>query len=199
MRSTDNFRARTDNILPLAWMFFIFVFSCFGLLVGVGQLKQFQPPSDPISNQFFLTEGTHRWVLGTSQHCEGFVVGGWKKSAKIGERIWFKFKIPSQDKFGAQAGEISAKFGDYKYLVSLTGVLNSKKLLFENYSWSGFSAPPKELLLLIDAPSERRQLKLPSRWDREFDSFLAAYITDKRKLVEVDKEQFFRCVKELQS
>lgn len=199
LTSIYNRNARTDNIRPLAWMLFVFVLSCFGLALGVTQLKQFQPPQNPVWNLLFLDEGTHRWVLGSQEQCEGFIVGGWKKSKKIGERIWFKFKIPAQGQLSAQSGELSAKFGDYKNLVSMKGRLNGKELSFYNNSWSGFNSPPRELLLLVDAPGDGRLLKLPSPWNSEFNSFLAAYINEKRKLIEVDKDQFFKCVKELQS
>lgn len=190
-------RARTDNLRPLAWMILISLLSCFGLIVGVERLKQFQPPEDPVWNKFFLSEGTHRWVLKTNNQCEGFVVGGWKRSKKIGDRIWFKFQIPSAGQLVAQSGEISAKFGDYKNLTSFHGVLNGKEFLFANNSWSGFYSPPRELLLLVDVPGEGRVLKLPSPWNREFNSFLSPYINEQRKFVEADKKQFADCLKEL--
>ena len=195
----SNLKVKTDNIRPLAWMVFIFMLSCFGIAIGTSNLKKFQPPIDPKINQFFLSQaGTHRWILRTNEQCEGFLVGGWKKRSDPGERIWFKFKIPALGNLAAQEGFISAKFGDYKNLSSLNGSLNGKELGFDGTNWAGFDSPPKELVLLIDASNGAKHLKLPSPWNRDFDSFLGDYITDQRKLVEVDKEQFRKCVRELE-
>jgi len=195
---TPNLKVRTDSLRPLAWMVFVFISSCFGLFAGVTYLKQFQPPQSPTWNQFLLTEGTHRWIIQGNQQCDGYVVGGWKKSKKIGEWIWFKFKMRAQANLAEQTGVIRAKFGDYKNLTALSGILNGREISFDGTNWSGFVSPPRELLLLVDTRNEKKQLRIPSPWNREFESILGEYINDKRKLVEVEKDRFLKCVKELQ-
>jgi len=192
-----NFKARTDNSRPLAWMLFVFLLGCLGLTFGIDSLKRFQAPSNPIANQFLLSEGKHYWVLSNKEKCLGVVVGGWKKNAKGGEAISFKFKLQADINLTQQNGFIKAKFGEYKNLTAFKGNLNGKVLALSAGSWRGFDNAPNELMLLVDGPDGSRRLKLPSPWDRELNSFFGAYINQQRELIEVDAVQFKECVQEL--
>ena len=82
---------------------------------------------------------------------------------------------------------------------ALNGTINGKSYGYDGRIWSGLDYSPKELILMVEAPDGRRQIRLPAPWNRDFNRFLNIYINDRMKLDEVDKEQFMKCVGEFKS